>query len=126
MPLLRRPALEERKTNFHKRTVGSPLFTDHPEAAKFLDMDKDYLLPPQEIARAMFALLTDAKYKAGTILEVCDVGNWREVELLNDPGPRGPASSTSKKSEAIKGILPYLSKDGKGKGGDESLKVATD
>ncbi|KIW53179.1 hypothetical protein PV05_08771 [Exophiala xenobiotica] len=94
-------------------TVGSPLFTDHPEASKFLDMEKDFLLPPEEIAKAMFALLTDRKYKSGTILEVCDIGNWREVSLLNDPGPRGPATLTSKKHEAIKSILPFLSKDGK-------------
>jgi 3-hydroxybutyrate dehydrogenase len=90
------------------RTVGTPLFTEHPEAAKFLDMDKDYLLPPKEIALAMMALLTDPKYKSGTILEVCEVGRWREVELLNDPGPSGPASKTSKKHEGLKDILPFL------------------
>ncbi|KAI1616247.1 NAD-dependent 15-hydroxyprostaglandin dehydrogenase [Exophiala viscosa] len=103
--------------------VGSPLYTDHPETMKFLDLSKDFLLPPEEIAKAMFALLTDARYKAGTILEVCDIGNWREVELLNDSGPRGPASTTSNKAEAIKGVLPHLSKDGKY---DGSKKVATD
>ncbi|KAK5203657.1 hypothetical protein LTR47_008466 [Exophiala xenobiotica] len=112
-------------------TVGSPLFTDHPEASKFLDMEKDFLLPPEEIAKAMFALLTDRKYKAGTILEVCDIGNWREVSLLNDSGPRGPATFTSKKNQAIKEILPFLSKDGKGATAgsgslDGPVKVATD
>jgi 3-hydroxybutyrate dehydrogenase len=90
------------------RTVGTPLFTEHPEAAKFLDMDQDYLLPPKEIALAMMSLLTDPKYKSGTILEVCEVGRWREVALLNDPGPSGPASKTSKKHEALKDILPFL------------------
>ena len=107
------------------------MFTDHPEASKFLDMEKDFLLPPEEIAKAMFALLTDRKYKSGTILEVCDIGNWREVSLLNDPGPRGPATFTSKKHEAIKSILPFLSKDGKAAtaaegSSDGPVKVITD
>jgi len=88
-------------STFLYRVVGSPLYTDHPETMKFLDLSKDFLLPPEEIAKAMFALLTEAKYKAGTILEVCDIGNWREVGLLNDSGPRGPASTTSNKAEAI-------------------------
>jgi 3-hydroxybutyrate dehydrogenase len=71
-------------------------------------MEQDCLLPPKEIALAMLALLTDASYKSGTILEVCEVGRWREVALLNDPGPSGPASKTSKKHEALKDILPFL------------------
>jgi 3-hydroxybutyrate dehydrogenase len=96
-------------------TVKTPLFTEHPEASKFLDNQKDFLLPPEEVAQAMFALLTDQKYKTGTVLEVCDVGNWREVALLNDPGPQGPASLTSRKKEALRDILPYLSSaNGKG------------
>lgn len=61
----------------------------------------------------MFALLTDKRYKSGTILEVCDVGQdkWRSVELLNDPGPSGPASTTSRKAEAINSIMQYLTPD---------------
>ena len=56
----------------------------------------------------MFALMTEEKYKSGTILEVCDISAWREVQLLNDPGPSGPASTTSRKHEALKQILPFL------------------
>ncbi|OAP59577.1 hypothetical protein AYL99_06875 [Fonsecaea erecta] len=89
-------------------TVGTPLFTDHPEASKFLDLDKDTLLAPEHVANAMFALLTETQYKGGTVLEVCHETAWREVSLLNDPGPQGPASITSRKSEAIKDILPHL------------------
>ncbi len=74
-------------------------------------MSKDFLLPPEVIARAMFALLTDPKFKPGTVLEVCDVDNWREVALLNDPGPRGPASEASKKSEAIADVKRFLEED---------------
>lgn len=60
----------------------------------------------------MFALLTEKDYKGGTILEVCDESKWRTVSLLNDPGPQGPASITSRKKEAVNDILPYLSVDG--------------
>ena len=92
-------------------TVGSPLFTEHPEALKFLDTSKDLLLPPEAIARAMFALLTDPSYKPGTVLEVCDIDKWREVALLNDPGPSGPASTSSRKSEAIEDVKAFLEQD---------------
>lgn len=93
-------------------TVGTPLFTDHPEAAKFLDTEKDFLLAPEDVAAAMFDLLTETKYKSGTVLEVCDPTKWRETSLLNDPGPSGPASFTSRKNEALAGIVRHLSKDG--------------
>jgi 3-hydroxybutyrate dehydrogenase len=60
----------------------------------------------------MMALITrPQKYKPGTILEVCDVGGedrWRETNLLNDPGPSGPASKTSNKGRAIEEILQLL------------------
>ena len=92
-------------------TVGTPLFTEHPEAAKFLDMDKDHLLESQHVANAMFALLTDFAYEAGTILEVCHETDWRQASLLNDPGPQGPASLTSRKSEAIRDIAVHLGID---------------
>lgn len=91
--------------------MGTPLFTDHPEASKFLDLDKDFLLSPEYVAKAMFALLTESKYKGGTVLEVCDEKRWRETSLLNDPGPQGPASFTSRKHEAIRDIIKYLSDD---------------
>ena len=62
----------------------------------------------------MFALLINKKYASGTVLEVCDVGEekWRQVELLNDNGPSGPASTTSNKAAAIEGIMQYLQVDG--------------
>ncbi|KAF4556989.1 Short chain dehydrogenase-like protein 54 [Elsinoe fawcettii] len=95
-------------------TVGTPLFKDHPEAAKFLDMEKDFLLPVDEVARAMMALVEEReRYKGGTVLEVCDVqGRWREVELLNDPGPRGPASLTSRKADAVEELVRMLDPEG--------------
>lgn len=76
-------------------------------------MSKDFLLDPEVIAQAMFALLTEPKYKPGTVLEVCDVDNWREAALLNDPGPSGPASNASRKHEAIADVKRFLEEDGK-------------
>ncbi|KAK6364434.1 hypothetical protein LTS17_012199 [Exophiala oligosperma] len=92
-------------------TVGTPLFTDHPEASKFLDLNKDFLLAPEHVANAMFDLLDENKYKAGTVLEVCHETKWRVTSLHNDPGPQGPASFTSRKHEAIKEIMQYLNVD---------------
>lgn len=47
-------------------------------------MEKDLLLPPEEVAQAMLAHITrPEKYKSGTILKVCNVGgedDWREAE----------------------------------------------
>ena len=76
-------------------------------------MSRDILLDPEVIARAMFALLTDSKYKPGTVLEVCDVDKWREATLLNDPGPSGPASDASRKHEAIADVKRFLEEDRK-------------
>jgi 3-hydroxybutyrate dehydrogenase len=104
------------------RVVGSPLY-EKPEAAKFLDLERDYLLPPEAVANAMLALLTQPdKYKPGTILEVCHETEWREVSLLGDSGPRGPASSTSRKKDAIKDIQRFLSQEAT----ESNLEVTTD
>lgn len=68
------------------------------------------MLPPDEVARAMIALIVDhERYESGTVLEICDVeGRWREVSLLNDPGPQGPASKTSKKGQAAEDVWRLL------------------
>ncbi|KAF5592924.1 15-hydroxyprostaglandin dehydrogenase [Fusarium pseudocircinatum] len=90
-------------------TVSTPLFSEKPEAAKFLDMERDYLLPPDAVANAMIALLTQTEeFEPGTMLEVCHETEWRKVSLLDDPGPQGPASLTSKKKDAVKDIYKYL------------------
>lgn len=98
-------------------TVRTPLYTDHPGALKLLDPTKDVLVDPERVADALFALLTDAfadstnTYTSGTVLEVCHPEprtSWRQVQLLNDPGPQGPAASASRKAEAVAGIMPYL------------------
>jgi hypothetical protein len=60
----------------------------------------------------MLSLITRTEtYKSGTILEVCDGGGedrCREAELLNDPGPCGPASKTSNKGKAVEDTLHIL------------------
>ncbi|KAJ5730569.1 15-hydroxyprostaglandin dehydrogenase [Penicillium malachiteum] len=75
----------------------TPLLVDHPLTFSIYDPRTDMILPPEELARAMMALVVETeKYQAGTILEVCDTeGRWCEVSVFNDPGPQGPASKMS-------------------------------
>lgn len=94
--------------------VDTPLFRDSPEALEHMDLTKDFALPPEEVVRAMVALITDSKYAAGTVLEVGDLGYWREVHLLNDSGPSGRSVlPRSKAKEAVKLIEDALKKDAK-------------
>lgn len=99
------------RTDLPGSAIGTPLFYDHPEALAFLDLSKDVLLPPEEIAKAMVALLSDYSYPSGTVLEVGDIGKWRPVALLNDSGPRGRATVTSNKDDAISGVKKMLDMD---------------
>lgn len=65
--------------------------------------------------KAMIALLTDGKYSAGTVLEVNDIGGWREVQLLNDPGPQGQSKNPrAKAADAISLVRRALEEDAKG------------
>lgn len=88
----------------------TPLMLDNPTAFSLFDPKRDTLLPPEELARAMMSLVIDTdKYKAGTILEVCEVeGRWRELLELNDPGLQGPASRTSGGKEVVNDIFRTL------------------
>lgn len=95
--------------------VDTPLFREHPQALDHIDTEKDFLLPPEEVVRAMLALLTDARYRAGTVLEVNDIGGWREVQLLNDPGPQGQSKNPrAKAAEAISLVERALEEDAEG------------
>jgi 3-hydroxybutyrate dehydrogenase len=91
--------------------IRTPLYLDHPEAGKFLDREKDFMLEPEDVARAMVALCSDSKYAPGTVLEVTDVDNWRLVGVLNDPGPQGKAIIASKKSEGLADVLALIERD---------------
>jgi 3-hydroxybutyrate dehydrogenase len=92
--------------------IKTPLYFDHPEAEKFLDKEKDFMLDPEDVAKAMLALcLDDGSYPSGTVLEVTDTEKWRKVELLNDPGPQGRAVIASKKQEALIDVMAYIEQD---------------
>lgn len=94
------------------RVVDTPLFRDNPGALNHIDMQKDFLLPTDEVVRAMLSLLMETKYPSGTVLEVGDIGGWREVELLNDPGPQGRSTKPrSKAQEALKLVHHTLNHD---------------
>ncbi|KIW01245.1 uncharacterized protein PV09_07288 [Verruconis gallopava] len=95
-------------------TTGTRLYT--PEARKTLNLSKDLLVPKEEVANAMFAILIDKSYQSGTIFAIRDIGQdtWRPVELLSGPGPSGPASTTSGKADTIKEIIKHLAPEGVG------------
>ncbi|KIX03819.1 uncharacterized protein Z518_07372 [Rhinocladiella mackenziei CBS 650.93] len=90
----------------------SPLMYDHPEALRFVDPEKDKLASTDEIARGMMAVCFDENFPSGTVLEVTHPDRWREVFLLNDPGPAAHAW-TSKKEEAIVDVIAALDADRK-------------
>ncbi|OAL35202.1 hypothetical protein AYO20_05456 [Fonsecaea nubica] len=91
----------------------SPLMYDHPEALRFVDPDKDKLSTPDEIARGMMAVAFDRdRFPPGTVLEVTHPDRWREVSLLNDPGP-GPHAFTSRKEEGMADVYAALDADRK-------------
>ena len=82
------------------------------EALKFFDPQKDILATPENIAEGMLAIATDLKYPAGSVLEVTGPGpeGWREVQMLNDPGPKATAHF-SKKDMAIEDVIRILDRD---------------
>lgn len=95
--------------------MDTPLFRDSAKAREHIDLENDFLLSPEEVVKGMIALITDSKYPSGTVLEVADIGGWREVKLLNDSGPQGRASSSRAKAvEAIKIVEEALRKDFRG------------
>ncbi|EWG53294.1 hypothetical protein FVEG_11757 [Fusarium verticillioides 7600] len=69
--------------------VDTPLLRNNSGSQNHVDPSQDFLLPPEEVVKAMMALLTEAKYVGGTVLEVGDIGSWREVHILGDAGPQG-------------------------------------
>ena len=92
--------------------VDTPLFRDNPGALNHIDMKKDFLLPTDEVVRAMLSLLTETRYPSGTVLEIGDIGGWREVQLLNDPGPQGRSTKArSKAQEALSLVHQALNND---------------
>jgi hypothetical protein len=63
----------------------------------------------------MLALATEDRYSAGTVLEVNDIGGWREVQLLHDPGPQGQSKNPrAKAAEAISSVMKALKEDAEG------------
>ncbi|KAL2815738.1 NAD(P)-binding protein [Aspergillus granulosus] len=95
--------------------VDTPLFRDSASAREHIDLENDFILPPEEIVKAMMALVVESKYSSGTVLEVADIGGWREVKLLNDGGPQGRAASArAKAAEAIRIVEEALRQDSRG------------
>ncbi|CAM1508635.1 Fc.00g054830.m01.CDS01 [Cosmosporella sp. VM-42] len=66
--------------------VRTPIWTEHPEKLKNLDLSKDAWVTPQEVAEAMLGCIENKSRVGGTIIEV-GAGRLREVGVYNDPGP---------------------------------------
>ncbi|KAF3001772.1 hypothetical protein E8E13_000853 [Curvularia kusanoi] len=95
--------------------VDTPLFRQHPDAQEHVDMSEDFFLPPDEVVKAMLALLTQAQYRGGTVLEINDIGGWRKVQLHHDPGPQGKSKIPRRKgAEMMLQVEKALQEDGKG------------
>ena len=66
--------------------VRTPIWTEHPEKLKNLDLSQDAWVTPQEVAEAMLDCVENKSRVGGTIVEV-GAGQTREVAVYNDPGP---------------------------------------
>lgn len=94
--------------------VDTPLLRNTSGAQNHVDLAQDFLLPPEEVVKAMMALLTDIKYAGGTVLEVGDIGSWREVHLLGDAGPQGRSTrARAKTTEATAKLAKMLMEEEK-------------
>ncbi|KAF9886750.1 hypothetical protein FE257_011127 [Aspergillus nanangensis] len=97
--------------------VDTPLFRDSAKARQHIDLEKDFVLPAEEIVKAMMFLVTSSKYSSGTVLEVGDIDGWREVGLFHDPGPQGRSTLPRPKAKSaislVEQALAYGATHGK-------------
>ncbi|KAG4256708.1 hypothetical protein FPRO03_03718 [Fusarium proliferatum] len=102
--------------------VDTPLLRNTAGAQNHVDPSADFLLPTEEVVGAMVALLTDIKYAGGTVLEVGDIGSWREVHLLGDAGPQGRSTrARAKTTEATAKLAKMLMGEEKAVPGSSKL-----
>ncbi|KLO93077.1 15-hydroxyprostaglandin dehydrogenase [Fusarium fujikuroi] len=102
--------------------VDTPLLRNAAGAQNHVDPSTDFLLPTEEVVGAMVALLTDIKYAGGTVLEVGDIGSWREVHLLGDAGPQGRSTrARAKTTEATAKLAKMLMGEEKAVPGSSKL-----
>lgn len=94
--------------------IKTPLWTEHPEKLKFVDMAKDAWATPEEVAEAMVRLLEEPELGGGTILEV-GAKQTRLVEQFNDPGPSGAGHTVSNIEESYREVFVWLAQDRWGK-----------
>lgn len=108
--------------------IKTPLFMENPDKLAMLDMTKDDLVEPSEVATVMVGLIErdticstiskattgtqDIEIKSGTILEVCK-DRCRAVNAYHDPGPSG-AGAIGSNFEASESTTLSLLKNGWG------------
>jgi 3-hydroxybutyrate dehydrogenase len=108
--------------------IKTPLFMENPDKLAMLDMTKDDLVEPSEVANVMVSLIErdsvcskiseaatgkqDIEIKSGTILEVTK-DRCRAVNAYMDPGPSG-AGAVGSNFEASEATTLALLKEGWG------------
>ena len=109
--------------------IKTPLFMENPDKLAMLDMTKDDLVGPEEVATVMVSLIErdsicskiseaatgkqDIEIKSGTILEVTK-DRCRAVNAYHDPGPSG-AGAVGSNFEASEASTLKLLVEGWGK-----------
>lgn len=66
--------------------IKTPLWTEHPEKLRMLDVGEINWIEPDEVADAMLRCCVDDDLPGGTVLEVTK-GHTRKVDWRMDPGP---------------------------------------
>lgn len=105
--------------------IKTPLFMENPDKLAMLDMTKDDLVEPSEVATVMVGLIErnticskiseastgvqDIEIKSGTILEVCK-DRCRAVNAYHDPGPSGAGAVGSNFEASENTTLGLLTK----------------
>ncbi|KAF2454197.1 hypothetical protein BDY21DRAFT_387618 [Lineolata rhizophorae] len=94
--------------------ILTPLWTEHPEKLRFVDMERDVWATAEEVAEAMLRCVEDPLMVGGTVLEVGHE-QTRVVSLHNDPGPRGAGHVVSRRDAGVEEVFGWLKEEGWGK-----------
>ncbi|CAI7573451.1 unnamed protein product [Penicillium pancosmium] len=95
-----------------RTVVDTSLLRNGIKDREHIDLEKSFVLPPEEIVEAIISLVASSKYPSDSIDDVGNIGGWREIGLLNDPGPqRQLALRRPKAKSAIKLVEQALADD---------------
>ncbi|WPH03236.1 Hypothetical protein R9X50_00611300 [Acrodontium crateriforme] len=93
--------------------IKTPLWTDHPEKMKMVDLEADTWVTPEEVAERMLNCAEKDDVEGGMVMEVLK-GTFRSVTALNDPGPSGPGGAVSNGKVMAEEVFKWLGEPGWG------------